>query len=90
MYSTTHRVIMLSVLVATVINFVENIFHFSIGYNSAPNANEDNSNSSYSKEYIHLRVPTVSDMIKIILVMMIFAIVQYTGTLLVTRTFLHE
>ena len=73
MFIKDNIVILSSVIVVTFVNLIENLVHYNIGRN----------HNVYSN--IHLHFPNMTEMKKIILVMTMFAVVQYFGTLLVYR-----
>lgn len=61
-----HNIIAISMIVFLILNFLENIIHFSIGRN----INDINST------YISIKIPEFYDIIKIIFIMFIFSILQ--------------
>jgi ABC-type antimicrobial peptide transport system permease subunit len=76
--TTTHTIIIYSVLVAGIINFIENLIHYNIGYNS---------NNGNDKSKLSIHFPNANDMMKIIFVTIAFATLQYYGTLFISRFF---
>ncbi len=59
----THHILLISMIVFIVLNIIENYFHYNIGINSENNDFE-------------LKNPTISDWVKIVIVMIIFAYLQ--------------
>lgn len=65
-----HNVIAISMIVFLILNFIENIIHFSIGRNT------DSKNTAN----IQLELPETYDIIKIIFTMIVFSILQASLT----------
>lgn len=64
--ATPYHIIITSMIVFFLLNFVENIIHFSIGRN-VENKNDAN---------IKVKIPEKYDLIKIIVIMVFFAMLQ--------------
>lgn len=61
-----HNVIAISMIVFLILNFIENIIHFSIGRNT----------DSKNTPNISIELPETYDIIKIVLTMIVFSILQ--------------
>jgi hypothetical protein len=62
LFRATPHLVLASSVVFLILNFVENLIHYNIG-----RSNESN---------IKLKMPSVSDMLRIIVVMIVFAVLQ--------------
>jgi hypothetical protein len=65
-YTGQYHIIIASMIAFFLLNFMENIIHFSIGRN-IENKNEAN---------IHIKMPHKYDLVKILIIMLIFTVLQ--------------
>ena len=70
------HILVISVIIFAVINIIENVIHYNIG--------------KYSDKDIKIDNPTKKDWLKIIIVMIIFAILQGSLTIVLTERDIKE